>query len=59
MRTPTPQTKDANRKTWQFAFNSIDDLPELLVSGKEQPYLSWFYANKAVQLDFIPFPYPP
>ncbi|QBD80169.1 alpha/beta hydrolase [Ktedonosporobacter rubrisoli] len=30
---------------WHFAFHSLPNLPEQLVSGKEYIYLSWFYHN--------------
>ena len=37
---------------WHFAFHSLPDLPEALVSGNERIYLNWFFQtltyNKAV-----------
>ncbi len=47
---PLPGLKDWNTvrekwPRWHFAFHSIPDLPEQLVSGKEYMYLSWFYQN--------------
>src|SRR5262249_12905699 len=30
---------------WHFAFHSVPDLPERLVSGREYEYLTWFYRN--------------
>lgn len=50
---PASPTKASNTKTWQFAFNSLDDLPEELVQGKERPYLNWLFQHKATQLDSI------
>jgi pimeloyl-ACP methyl ester carboxylesterase len=38
-----------NVKTWHFSFNRIDDLPEILVQGRERAFLGWLYANKAVR----------
>lgn len=29
--------------TWHFSFHSVRDLPEKLISGKEDVYLNWFY----------------
>jgi len=40
---------EANVKTWHFGFNRLNDLPELLVQGRERPYLTWLFANKAVR----------
>ena len=37
----------ANLKSWQFAFNRLNDLPEILVQGHEQAYLSWIFATKS------------
>ena len=36
----------ANLKSWQFAFNRLDDLPEILVQGRERAYLTWLFATK-------------
>jgi pimeloyl-ACP methyl ester carboxylesterase len=38
-----------NLKSWQFAFNRLDDLPEVLVQGHERAYLSWIFANKSTR----------
>jgi pimeloyl-ACP methyl ester carboxylesterase len=32
---------------WHWLFHSVPELPEALVSGKEEVYLSWFYQNFA------------
>jgi len=37
----------ANLKSWQFAFNRLNDLPEILVQGHEQAYLAWIFATKS------------
>lgn len=39
----------ANLKSWQFAFNRLDDLPEILVQGHERAYLAWVYATKSTR----------
>jgi pimeloyl-ACP methyl ester carboxylesterase len=49
-----PLPYEVNIKLWQFSFNSIPELPELLTSGHEREYLDWFFRNKAVQLNRIP-----
>src|SRR5271166_6861708 len=33
----------ANLKTWQFGFNRLNDLPEMLVQGHEREYLTWIF----------------
>lgn len=40
-------------KIWQFYFHSVPDLPEILTTGKEELYLSWFFRNKSVIVDAI------
>ena len=40
---------DANLKTWHFAFNRLDDLPELLIQGRERLFLTWLFRAKAVR----------
>ena len=51
--TPPPAagaTPDAvNVKQWHFAFNRLDDLPELLVTGRERAFLTWLMKSKAVR----------
>ena len=36
-----------NLKSWQFAFNRLNDLPELLVQGREREYLAWIFQTKS------------
>jgi pimeloyl-ACP methyl ester carboxylesterase len=38
-----------NLKSWQFAFNRLNDLPEILVQGREQAYLAWIFATKSTR----------
>jgi pimeloyl-ACP methyl ester carboxylesterase len=32
---------------WHMGFQSVPDLPELLIAGHERPYLQWFYEHFA------------
>lgn len=47
--TPGVPSEAINLKSWQFAFNRLDDLPEILVQGRERAYLSWIYATKSAR----------
>jgi pimeloyl-ACP methyl ester carboxylesterase len=38
-----------NLKSWQFAFNRLNDLPEILVQGHERAYLAWIFATKTTR----------
>ena len=38
-----------NLKSWQFAFNRLDDLPEMLVQGHERAYLAFLFATKTTR----------
>jgi pimeloyl-ACP methyl ester carboxylesterase len=40
-------SETANLKSWQFAFNRLNDLPEMLVQGRERAYLAWIFATKS------------
>jgi pimeloyl-ACP methyl ester carboxylesterase len=40
---------EANRRSWHFAFNQLDDLPELLIRGREEVFLTWLFQAKALQ----------
>lgn len=33
---------------WHFGFNSIPDLPEALIAGRERIFLSWFFKYRAL-----------
>ncbi|GGB63930.1 hypothetical protein GCM10011505_50590 [Tistrella bauzanensis] len=43
---PSPE---ANARTWHFAFNRLDDLPEILLQGRERAFLTWLFQAKAVR----------
>ncbi len=34
-------------KTWHFAFHTVPDLPEMLITGRERVYLTWLLRRKA------------
>jgi pimeloyl-ACP methyl ester carboxylesterase len=36
-------------RTWQFAFNRLDTLPEVLIQGHERAFLTWFFSVKTVR----------
>ncbi|WP_261641223.1 alpha/beta fold hydrolase [Erwinia mallotivora] len=41
-----PVTPDKAWKTWHFAFHLLPDLPEALITGREEIYLEWFLRRK-------------
>lgn len=41
-----PCTPEKAWKTWHFAFHLLPDLPEALISGREEVYLEWFLRRK-------------
>src|SRR5262252_2955697 len=51
--TPPPpagiSSAEANVKTWHFAFNRLDDLPEILLQGREREFLTWLFHAKSVR----------
>ena len=36
-------------KSWQFAFNRLNDLPEILTQRRERAYLAWIFATKSTR----------
>lgn len=40
---------EANLRSWHFAFNRLDDLPEILISGKESAFLTWLFRAKTLR----------
>ncbi len=56
--TGTPQTfplqPELNVKLWQFCFNTLPDLPEILTAGRERELFDWLFKQKAERLDRIP-----
>jgi pimeloyl-ACP methyl ester carboxylesterase len=50
--TPPPAgipSAEVNVKTWHFAFNRLDDLPEILIQGREREFLTWLFRAKTVK----------
>ncbi|CAB3784437.1 Soluble epoxide hydrolase [Paraburkholderia ultramafica] len=35
-------------RTWHFRFYAVQDLPEMLIAGRELAYLKWFHNSEAV-----------
>ncbi len=44
---PGVPNETINLKSWQFAFNRLNDLPEILTQGREREYLTWLFATKS------------
>src|ERR1700741_2303347 len=40
---------EANMKTWHLAFNRLDDLPEILLQGREREFLTWLFTAKSAR----------
>ena len=45
---PTLTLGPDNWRNWHFLFNSIPDLPEALLAGRERILIEWFFRGKAV-----------
>ncbi|KAJ5151313.1 uncharacterized protein N7482_010565 [Penicillium canariense] len=41
-------------RLWQFSFNALPELPEILTRGRERELLTWFFNLKTVQKDGLP-----
>ncbi|ETN41237.1 uncharacterized protein HMPREF1541_03172 [Cyphellophora europaea CBS 101466] len=48
-----PLPYEANIRLWQFTFNALPDLPEILVEGKEKEVLDWLFDRKAAHPERI------
>lgn len=42
-----PLPFEVNKKLWQFSFNILPELPELLTQGRERELFDWLFDNKA------------
>ena len=42
-----PLPPEANIKLWQFSFNTLPDLPEVLTQGRERQLFDWLFQHKA------------
>jgi len=40
---------ESNLQSWHFNFNQLDDLPELLIGGREKAFLTWLFRAKAMR----------
>jgi pimeloyl-ACP methyl ester carboxylesterase len=43
----------ADPRVWQFAFHSVRDIPEMLISGRERAYLRAFFDARLYNVDAI------
>ncbi|MBF6616325.1 MAG: alpha/beta fold hydrolase [Candidimonas sp.] len=41
--------EEANLRSWHFSFNQLDELPQLLIAGREEVFLTWLFHAKALQ----------
>ena len=48
---PLPQ--NSNVKLWQFSFNALPDLPEVLTEGRERQPLDWSFERKSIHPERI------
>lgn len=48
-----PLPFDVNVKLWQFSFNALPDLPEILTQGRERELFDWLFLNKAAHPERI------
>ena len=49
-----PLPPELNVKLWQFSFNTLPDLPEILTTGRERELFDWLFKHKSQRLDRIP-----
>jgi pimeloyl-ACP methyl ester carboxylesterase len=50
---PFPMPYETNLKLWQFSFNRLPELPEILTKEKERELLEWLFNLKAVHPERI------
>ena len=48
-----PLPEAINLKLWQFSFNSLPVLPEMLTQGREREFLNWVFDQKAGHPDRV------
>ncbi|PWY93423.1 alpha/beta-hydrolase [Aspergillus sclerotioniger CBS 115572] len=44
-----PMSNQTNLRLWQFSFNALPELPEILTTGRERELLTWFFNLKTVR----------
>lgn len=49
-----PLPYEANLRLWQFSFNALPDLPEILTQGRERELLTWFFNLKTAHPEKFP-----
>jgi len=49
-----PLPSELHVKLWQFSFNTLPDLPEILTAGRERELFDWLFKQKSERLDRIP-----
>jgi pimeloyl-ACP methyl ester carboxylesterase len=49
-----PLPFEINKKLWQFSFNVLPELPELLTRGRERELFDWLFEHKAEHPERIP-----
>lgn len=42
-----PLPHEVNMKLWQFSFNTLPELPEILTQGRERELFDWLFDNKS------------
>jgi pimeloyl-ACP methyl ester carboxylesterase len=51
--TPPPPpgipSAEVNVRTWHFAFNRLNDLPEILFHGRERQFMTWLFKAKSTR----------
>ncbi|RFU36260.1 hypothetical protein B7463_g73, partial [Scytalidium lignicola] len=53
-RLPYPLPFEANIKLWQFSFNALPELPEILTQGRERELLTWIFKHKTEHPEKFP-----
>lgn len=48
-----PLPRETNLRLWQFSFNTLPDLPEVLTAGRERQLFDWLFDRKAVHPERI------
>ncbi|KAJ5381983.1 uncharacterized protein N7496_004411 [Penicillium cataractarum] len=49
-----PLSRQTNLRLWQFSFNALPELPEILTTGRERELLTWFFNLKTVHPGGLP-----
>ncbi|PLB50428.1 alpha/beta-hydrolase, partial [Aspergillus steynii IBT 23096] len=49
-----PLSYETNLRLWQFSFNALPELPEILTQGRERELLTWFFNLKTAHPETFP-----